>query len=155
VSNWVRHSGGTGKSWCLTQLDIRPVKVNTLRWRLKRGTEHVWVCPECNEVDSWFCSIPSPSQRSGEAIIKSVCRRIRTLSETAIGLKLELIHLPIIQIIPIFCMISIFKFSHCYHLYTCGTGKMAAHHLLQECPLYKIHRQQIWPSQVPTVWWCK
>jgi hypothetical protein len=26
---------------------------------------------------------------------------------------------------------------------------MTAHHLLQECPSYELHRLQIWPSQVP------
>jgi hypothetical protein len=25
---------------------------DTLHWQLKRGMEHVWVCPECNEVGS-------------------------------------------------------------------------------------------------------
>jgi hypothetical protein len=32
---------------------------------------------------------------------------------------------------------------------TCGTGKMTAHHRLQECHSYKLHWRKIRQSQVP------
>jgi hypothetical protein len=32
---------------------------------------------------------------------------------------------------------------------TCGTSRMAGTHILQECPIYKEQRRQIWPVPVP------
>jgi hypothetical protein len=32
---------------------------------------------------------------------------------------------------------------------TCGTGKMTAEHLLQECPAYRKQRRKIWPTVIP------
>ena len=53
-----RHSFMQGKARRIfNQVTTGTISVDTLRWRLGRGTEHVWVCPECNDVDSGFYSI--------------------------------------------------------------------------------------------------
>jgi hypothetical protein len=47
-----RHSSLQEKAWRIfNQITTGTFSVDTLRWRL-RGKEHVWVCPECNDVDS-------------------------------------------------------------------------------------------------------
>jgi hypothetical protein len=42
-----------GKAWRIfNQIITGTIHVDTLRWRLRRGMELVWVCPECNNVHS-------------------------------------------------------------------------------------------------------
>jgi hypothetical protein len=53
-----RHLSLQGKGWkILNQITTGTISVDTLRCRLRRGTEHIWVCPKCKNVDSWFYSI--------------------------------------------------------------------------------------------------
>jgi hypothetical protein len=48
-----RHSSLQGKARRIfNQITTGTISVDTLRWLLRRGTEHVWVCPDCNDVYS-------------------------------------------------------------------------------------------------------
>jgi hypothetical protein len=51
--NFGRHSSLQGKARKIfNQITTGTFSVDTLHWRRRKGTEHIWVCPECNDVDS-------------------------------------------------------------------------------------------------------